>query len=685
MGVNHGKVSYHLEPIAAAIASDAHLEVKVLITKMADKRFFPLESSFLVLLHACLFTVTHAMLLETECNKATDPELCLNVFGSDPATRAASSLVGLAQIGIARATSHAEQTRAGINTRLFFSTESKERNVLSQCVHKYNGALATLNVAPFTLRRKLYSEQTTLEIDSLHEGCVPRGKEYSLLMANCRNSQTLISSSSESDDYDSDSSKSDDADLSGGSGFFSDSKTRSVGSRGFPKGSTPLENPLLGDDPEWSDPLGVDDKDALSGQDVGSLREVLGIPPECDIKVPGPQDDCHTPPLGYFTLFLEYFTGGLVFPLQPLLVELVKSLGDRFDLATIRARKATVGRRSPLAGEGRAPANRAVHDFRDPICKGIPPARSEHVRGSGSNSQKKTNYSPSSKTLEIRPANGGGGEAKKKQAHEGVQKKIDEEAQKNPKRIRADDQGASSKTSRFKHIFVDGVNHSKKADSFWDFDDPEIGWKKGRSIVGDYDMVHLVSLSTDSFAHSFAWNSCQGLSLASAVRVREERLRNCQDKMHEEVARLKEENFRLTQEKEKINVELLQVQEKLADKLKDFTILEERYSTEVKTGGQFLDSEVGNNLLKRTEEKGAQNFKAFSAFREEVLDRAMIIHDEVVLDCRNQLRKKLVPEEIVMMIEPSVPEVGGGSMVDVPSDNAGMIEALDLRPTEGEA
>ncbi|XP_073294612.1 pectinesterase inhibitor-like [Primulina huaijiensis] len=125
---------------------------------MADKLFFFLKSSFLVLLHACLFTATHATLLETECNKATDPEFCLNVFGSDPATRAASSLVGLAQIGIAKATSQAEKTRADINMRLFFSTEPKERDVLSQCVHVYNGALAALKVAPFSLRRKLYSD-----------------------------------------------------------------------------------------------------------------------------------------------------------------------------------------------------------------------------------------------------------------------------------------------------------------------------------------------------------------------------------------------------------------------------------------------------------------------------------------------------------------------------------------------
>lgn len=92
--------------------------------------------------------------------------------------------------------------------------------------------------------------------------------------------------------------------------------------------------------------------------------------------------------------------------------------------------------------------------------------------------------------------------------------------------IRADDQGVPSKIPRIKYIFVDGVNHNEKADSCWYLDDPGIGWKKGRSIVGDYDMVHLVSLSMYSFAHSLARNSCQGLSLAK---------RNDQDKLREEV------------------------------------------------------------------------------------------------------------------------------------------------------
>lgn len=195
-------------------------------------------------------------------------------------------------------------------------------------------------------------------------------------------------------------------------------------------------------------------------------------------------------------------------------------------------------------------------------------------------------------------------------------------------------------------------------------------------------MVHLVSLSTDTFAHSLAWNSCQGLSLASVVRVREEKLRNDQDKLREEVDRLKEETCHLLQDKEKVTAEFLQVQVNLADKLKYFATFEEKYSTEVKTGGQFLGSKAGKILLKSTEEKGAQNFKAASAFREEVLDCAMIIQDEVVLDCRNQLRKNLVPEAIVMLIEPSVLEMDGGSRGGVPLDNAEMIEALELHPTE---
>ncbi|XP_073067288.1 uncharacterized protein [Primulina eburnea] len=452
-------------PIAAAVASDADL---------GGEGFGNKNGRQAVLYPGIIISCsTHATLLETECNKATDPELCLNVFDMDL-------------------------------LRKF--TESNE---------KVHGLFLLDNVTPLSVGLEIIGGVMTVLGPHHPHRCVPRGKEYSLLIANRRSRQTLISSSSESGDSDSDSSKSDDADFSGGSGFFSDSETRSVAFRGFPMSSTSLENSLLGDDPEWNDPLDGNDKDALSGQDVEGLREVLGIPPECDVKVPGPRDDCHKPPPSYFTLFLEYFAGGLMFPPQPILVELVESLGisfsqltpnavivysafchkmreitmplsvelfhslfsarrskpdssvyfqpranckflsripsprsfwksqffyvkdcgwgvpvvwssgvrviamrvthpafqlqcrdsglfeelfnpknimtagDRFDLATIRACKATVERRSPLAGDTRVHVNRAVHDFRDPIRMGIPPARSEHGRGSGSNSHKK--------------------------------------------------------------------------------------------------------------------------------------------------------------------------------------------------------------------------------------------------------------------------------------------------------
>ncbi|XP_073034820.1 uncharacterized protein [Primulina eburnea] len=618
-----------------------------------------------------------------------------------------------------------------------------------------------------------------------------------------------ISGSSGSDDSDYYLSESDTSQPLGGSCDGINPETRSFASCGLSKKDQSLKSPILEDIPESSELLGDDSGDALTSQDLERLREALRIPSECDLQVPGPKHNCHNPPSGYFTIFLEHFTNGLVFPPQTLLVSLVDSFGisfsqlspnalivftafchkvkeiqmqpsvelfhslfsgrrskpesfvyfqprpkckflsripsprnfwksqffyvkdcgwgiptvwssglrkialtethhalqlqcrdlglfeeifnigslniagNKFDLAAIRARKAVVGRRSPIAGNSRAPTSRAALESREIIRRGFPRSRSEHYRGPESNAPKKNNFSPSNRVVEAQSSNGG--KEDKKRGHEVAQKKDAEEISKNVKRVRADEQGTSSKIPRAKHIFVDGVNHREKADSFWDLEDPEIGWKKGRSIVGDHDMVHLVSLPTDSFAHSLAWNSCQGLSLACAVRVREEKLRNDQEKWREEVSRVKEENCRLVEEKNKISAELLQVQRKLADKGKDLAILEEKHSAELKTGGQFLESEAGKTFLKHVEEQSVRTFKASDAFRDDVLDQAMTIHDDVVLDCRDQLRKTgRVPEEVVMMIEPSVSEIGRISIDDIPLGDAEMIEALDLQAAEEE-
>ncbi|XP_073018043.1 uncharacterized protein [Primulina eburnea] len=164
--------------------------------------------------------------------------------------------------------------------------------------------------------------------------------------------------------------------------------------------------------------------------------------------------------------------------------------GDRLDLATIRARKAATERQSPFAGNNRVHGERGAHVSHDNGRRGMSSALPEAVRGSDLQVSKKTTSSLSNKVSDSRVANVEGGEARKRIPEE-VRKKTGDEEIRYPKKTRVEVLGATSKNSRNKHIFVDGVNHKEKADSFWDLSDPEIGWKKGRSIVGDFDMLQL--------------------------------------------------------------------------------------------------------------------------------------------------------------------------------------------------
>ncbi|KZV57794.1 ARM repeat-containing protein [Dorcoceras hygrometricum] len=87
--------------------------------------------------------------------------------------------------------------------------------------------------------------------------------------------------------------------------------------------------------------------------------------------------------------------------------------------------------------------------------------------------------------------------------------------------------------------------------------------------------------------------------------------------------------------------------------------LEEKYSVDLTTGEHFLNSALGKTLLMSTGEKAVEGYRGSSAFRDKVLQQALTIHDQVVIDCRRQLwETRLVSEEIVRMIEPSVPEPG---------------------------
>lgn len=117
------------------------------------------------------------------------------------------------------------------------------------------------------------------------------------------------------------------------------------------------------------------------------------------------------------------------------------------------------------------PLKRVAHTSRDPVCKEVSLARSEYALILESHATKKASSSLSNKDLGPKVAKGDGGE-KRIRVHDKVRKRTEEEEPRQPKKNRVEDFGASSKPSRVKHIFVDGVNHREKADSFWDLDDP---------------------------------------------------------------------------------------------------------------------------------------------------------------------------------------------------------------------
>lgn len=97
------------------------------------------------------------------------------------------------------------------------------------------------------------------------------GKSISLLMASRRFHLVSMSGSGRNDASDSYSSNSDSPDSLDGSGFSSDAEAKSAASRGFSKGSMPLDSPLLDDELETCELLGGDNIHDLTSEDVRGL------------------------------------------------------------------------------------------------------------------------------------------------------------------------------------------------------------------------------------------------------------------------------------------------------------------------------------------------------------------------------------------------------------------------------
>ncbi|KZV21467.1 hypothetical protein F511_15618, partial [Dorcoceras hygrometricum] len=297
------------------------------------------------------------------------------------------------------------------------------------------------------------------------------------------------------------------------------------------------------------------------------------------------------------------------------------------DLAEVRALQNGAGHRPVKAPWVRPPRRRVGPDSRDaPQRMGSP--RSTDRRSSPQLRQRPVadGNSTNDRRKELGPKSG-----------DVPRQSDDDGAQKNLKRSREVENGAPHHVSGGGHDFVEGVNHRDRAGSFWDMSDPDLCWSMGKTPIGDHDVLHLLPQRTESLTHALAWNACQVLSLASTFQLREERFRNSESKLHEEIAMLREE--------------LLKKQKESDEKSKGCETLRVELEKKSKT--------LGKTILMSTREKAIEGYRASSVFRDEVLQQALTIHDEVVINCRRQLREaKLVSEDIVRMIEPSVPEPG---------------------------
>lgn len=75
----------------------------------------------------------------------------------------------------------------------------------------------------------------------------------------------------------------------------------------------------------------------LSSESVSYVRHCMKIPRSCETLAPNVGDSRHSPPLGYFTVYVEHFNSGLSIPPAPLLVELLQNLGVSFSQLTPNA------------------------------------------------------------------------------------------------------------------------------------------------------------------------------------------------------------------------------------------------------------------------------------------------------------------------------------------------------------
>ncbi|KZV27182.1 hypothetical protein F511_24317 [Dorcoceras hygrometricum] len=419
------------------------------------------------------------------------------------------------------------------------------------------------------------------------------------------------------------------------------------------------------------------------------VLRTLGLCAKSDIIIPKKGYMCHEPPSGYFTTYLDHFSNGFSLPPNDLLVEIVHSLGVSFsqftsnainaficfrrlvsqtripvtldlfhalfsarctgpgsyiyfqpridckkkiDLAEVRALQNGASRRPVKSLWVRPPRRRVGSDSRDaPRRIGSPrltdrrnspqPRQRPVADGKSTNDRKK----------ELGPKSG-----------DVPRQSGDDGAQKNLKRSREVENGVPHNVSGGGHLFVEGVNRRDRAGSFWDMSDPDLGWSMGKTYWRSRRTSSLTAANrvTDpcpclECLPGMLLCCCYVLSLASTIQLREERSRNSESKLHEEIVMLREELLKKQKESDEKYKSCETLHVELEEKSKSYDVLrqelqklEEKYSVELTTGEHFLNSALGKTLLTSTGDKAVEGYRALSAFRDEVLQQALTIHDQ---------------------------------------------------------
>ncbi|KAI3463695.1 hypothetical protein Pfo_020358 [Paulownia fortunei] len=222
-----------------------------------------------------------------------------------------------------------------------------------------------------------------------------------------------------------------------------------------------------------------------------------------------------------------------------------------------------------------------------------------------------------------------------------------------------------------KGFFTCGLNQSKGVESYWDTQDTGIGWRKTRSIVNDFNIGRFSGKPSRSISEALADD------LAEFVFYFEN-TENAEKKVREEVAKLSDEVAKLNDEVTKLKGELKNSVEEQQKMNENYKTIRDKYIREQTGGKKYLSSEGGKRLLESVVEKAVGAHQASPAFDEVVVQRVMVLYNDIVRDCRRMLRETgRVPEDVVMVLNPRVPELDD-TLGDVVSSGNEVIGALDI-------